>query len=53
MSVQKKWYIILDNLESIEEGKIYLDEETRSDFQLMRALDLLKGWKIFQGMKAA
>ena len=22
MSVQKKWYIILDNLESIEEGKI-------------------------------
>ncbi len=38
---------------SIEEGEIYLDEETRNDFQLMRALDLLKGWKIFQGMKAA
>ena len=30
-----------------------LDEETRSDFQLMRALDLLKGWRIFQGLKAA
>jgi len=38
---------------STEEGEIYLDEETRNDFQLMRALDLLKGWKIFQGMKAA
>ena len=30
-----------------------LDEETRTDFQLMRALDLLKGWRIFQGLKAA
>lgn len=30
-----------------------LDEESRGDFQLMRALDLLKGWKIFQGLKAA
>jgi carboxyl-terminal processing protease len=30
-----------------------LDEESRNDFQLMRALDLLKGWKIFQGLKAA
>jgi carboxyl-terminal processing protease len=30
-----------------------LDEETRSDFQLMRALDLLKGWRIFQGLRAA
>jgi carboxyl-terminal processing protease len=30
-----------------------LDEETRKDFQLMRALDLLKGWRIFQGLKAA
>ena len=37
---------------STEEGAIFLDEETRNDFQLMRALDLLKGWKIFQGMKA-
>ncbi len=35
------------------EDVIYPDEETRNDFQLMRALDLLKGWKIFQGMKAA
>lgn len=30
-----------------------LDEESRGDFQLMRALDLLKGWKILQGLKAA
>jgi carboxyl-terminal processing protease len=30
-----------------------LDEASRSDFQLMRALDLLKGLKIFQGLKAA
>lgn len=30
-----------------------LDVETRKDYQLMRALDLLKGWKIFQGIKAA
>jgi carboxyl-terminal processing protease len=29
------------------------DEETRKDFQLMRALDLLKGWRIFQGLKAS
>lgn len=36
-----------------EENDIDLDEETRNDFQLMRALDLLKGWNIFQGMKAA
>jgi len=38
---------------STKEEAIYPDEETRNDFQLMRALDLLKGWKIFQGMKAA
>jgi len=30
-----------------------VDEELRNDYQLMRALDLLKGWKIFQGLKAA
>jgi carboxyl-terminal processing protease len=30
-----------------------LDEETRKDFQLMRALDLLKGWRIFEGLKAS
>jgi carboxyl-terminal processing protease len=30
-----------------------VDEEVRKDFQLMRALDLLKGWRIFQGLKAA
>lgn len=28
-----------------------LDAATREDYQLMRALDLLKGWIIFQGMK--
>ena len=30
-----------------------LDEETRNDFQLMRALDLLKGWRVFQKLEAA
>jgi carboxyl-terminal processing protease len=30
-----------------------VDAEIRKDFQLMRALDLLKGWRIFQGLKAA
>lgn len=30
-----------------------LDEEIRNDYQLMRALDLLKGWRIFHGLKAA
>jgi len=30
-----------------------LDEESRKDYQLMRALDLLKGWKLMQGLKAA
>lgn len=34
-------------------GVLTLDEDTLKDFQLMRALDLLKGWKIFQGLKAA
>ena len=38
---------------STEKDAILPDEETLNDFQLMRALDLLKGWKIFQGMKAA
>lgn len=37
----------------IKEEVAPLDEESRKDFQLMRALDLLKGWKVFQGMKAA
>lgn len=40
-------------VKSTEEKVIQLDEATRNDFQLMRALDLLKGWKIIQGMKAA
>lgn len=30
-----------------------LDAKDRSDFQLLRALDLLKGWKVFQGLQAA
>lgn len=38
---------------STKEAANHLDEESRSDFQLMRALDLLKGWRIFQGLKAA
>ncbi len=29
------------------------DPEVRKDYQLMRALDLLKGWKIFQALKSA
>jgi carboxyl-terminal processing protease len=29
------------------------DEEVRSDYQLLRALDLLKGWKILRGLDAA
>ncbi len=32
------------------DAPVHLDEETSSDFQLMRALDLLKGWMIFQGI---
>jgi carboxyl-terminal processing protease len=28
-----------------------IDEATRKDYQLMRALDLLKGWTVFQGLK--
>ncbi len=36
-----------------EQVDVLLDEDSRKDFQLMRALDLLKGWTIFQGMKAA
>jgi carboxyl-terminal processing protease len=28
-----------------------VDKEQRSDYQLMRALDLLKGWQIFQGLQ--
>lgn len=38
---------------STKEDTVLLDDETLKDFQLMRALDLLKGWKIFQGLKAA
>ena len=30
-----------------------LDTESRGDYQLLRALDLLKGWMILQGMKTA
>jgi carboxyl-terminal processing protease len=38
---------------SLDEDANNLDEETRKDFQLMRALDLLKGWSIFKGLEAA
>ena len=31
--------------------KFKLDKETRSDYQLMRALDLLKGWQVFKALK--
>lgn len=36
---------------SLGENVPSLDAATREDYQLMRALDLLKGWIIFQGMK--
>ena len=42
-----------DNESFNDEDASELDEETLKDFQLMRALDLLKGWRIFQGLKAA
>ena len=41
-----------DESDAPEEESL-LDAETLEDFQLMRALDLLKGWTIFQGLKAA
>lgn len=33
--------------------RVELDENVRKDYQLMRALDLLKGWQIFQVLQAA
>jgi carboxyl-terminal processing protease len=38
-----------------EESRFMLDEQDRKDYQLMRALDLLKGWHLFKklGPKAA
>jgi carboxyl-terminal processing protease len=38
---------------TVQEETSRLDEETLKDYQLMRALDLLKGWRVFQGLKAA
>jgi len=38
---------------SPEASPSQLDEDTLKDFQLMRALDLLKGWRVFRGLKAA
>lgn len=32
---------------------IRMDEQTRSDYQIMRALDLLKGWEILKTMRKA
>jgi carboxyl-terminal processing protease len=34
-------------------GHFAVDQEQRSDYQLMRALDLLKGWQIFHGLRPA
>jgi carboxyl-terminal processing protease len=31
-------------------GQFHVEGAQRSDYQLMRALDLLKGWQIFQGL---
>ena len=31
-------------------GEVGAEKEQRDDYQLMRALDLLKGWQIFQGL---
>ncbi len=50
----KNHFILEGNASGVEPKEDpMLDEETRKDFQLMRALDLLKGWRIFQGLKAA
>jgi carboxyl-terminal processing protease len=38
---------------SQQEDTSSLDEATLKDYQLMRALDLLRGWKVFQGLNAA
>ena len=38
---------------SAKHGADGTDPEVRKDYQLMRALDLLKGWKIFQALKSA
>lgn len=32
-------------------GHFQIGQDQRSDYQLMRALDLLKGWQIFQGLQ--
>jgi len=34
-----------------ENSKFHLRKEDRDDFQLIRALDLLKGWDVFKGLK--
>jgi carboxyl-terminal processing protease len=49
----KNHFDIEDAKEKEAPEDVLLDEKTRKDFQLMRALDLLKGWRIFQGLKAA
>lgn len=35
------------------EGRFSPDKEDRADYQLMRALDLLKGWQILKGLRPA
>lgn len=34
-------------------GKAALDKESAADYQLMRALDLLKGWQLLRGLQPA
>lgn len=34
-------------------AELQIDDELRKDYQLMRALDLLKGWRILQKLEAA
>jgi carboxyl-terminal processing protease len=34
-----------------EAAEFELDEESRKDYQLMRALDLLKGWRILKNLE--
>lgn len=37
--------------ESMSSSQAQVDEAFRGDYQLMRALDLLKGWQVFQSMQ--
>jgi carboxyl-terminal processing protease len=39
------------NTQDETEPSFHLEQDMREDFQLLRALDLLKGWQVFEGMK--